>query len=291
VSKPKQIHLPRGWWKKIESQQAEMDLQLVDIEDEMQHFERLEQRRLAEHRRRERKEAAAAAAAQRAADRQERKRRMEQEQLLAAAQRAADLQEQTRRMEQDRLLAAEQARKEKAAREERVRRAFDDLERLMEDFAHSTGKDYFVEVFARACVFRRVPILAFIRHAGGSEASRSYITELGSVEGVTRHVWEVTLPKISLAIRYTQEKYTPQQNPRTAATICLYCRWGDSDWTPVDTPHDLLKVAGSGGSPRSGLVYQAMLGAVGLHSAILQDQMIEYLQARHAQAEEPAENS
>jgi hypothetical protein len=136
-----------------------------------------------------------------------------------------------------------------------------------------------------------VPIVAFIRHAGGSEASRSYTTELGSVEGVTRHVWEVTLPKISLAIRYTQEKYTPQQNPRTAATICLYCRWGDSDWRPVDTPHDLLKVAGSGGSSRSGLVYQAMLGAVGLHSATLQDQMIEYLQVRHAQAGEPAENS
>ena len=267
MSKPKQIHLPRGWWKKIESQQAEMDLQLVDIEDEMQHFERLEQRRLAERQRRKRKEAAAAA--QRAADREERKRRMEQE----------------------RLLAAEQARKEKAAREERVRRAFDGLDRAMEKFARSTGKDYFVEVFARACVFRRVPIVAFIRHAGGSEASRSYTTELGSVEGVTRHVWEMTLPKISLAIRYTQEKYTPQQNPRTAATICLYCRWGDSDWRPVDTPHDLLKVAGSGGSSRSGLVYQAMLGAVGLHSAILQDQMIEYLQARHAQAGEPAENS
>lgn len=291
MSKPKQIHLPRGWWKKIESQQAEMDLQLVDIEDEMQHFERLEQRRLAESRRRERKEAAAAAAAQRAADRQERKRRMEQEQLLAAAQRAADLQEQTRRMEQDRLLAAEQARKEMAAREKRVLRAFDNLERLMEDFAHSTGKDYFVEVFARACVFRRVPIVAFIRHAGGSEASRSYTTELGSVEGVTRHVWEVTLPKISLAIRYTQEKYTPQQNPRTAATICLYCRSGRNDWEPVDTPHDLLKVAGSGGSPRSGLVYQAMLGAVGLHSVTLQEQMIEYLQARHAQTGEQAENS
>ena len=158
MSKPKQIHLPRGWWKKIENQQAEMDLQLVDIEDEMQHFERLEQRRLAERRRLARKEAAA----QRAADRQERKRRMEQEQLLAAAQRAADLQEQTRRMEQDRLLAAEQARKEMAAREKRVLRAFDNLERLMEDFAHSTGKDYFVEVFARACVFRRVPIVAFI---------------------------------------------------------------------------------------------------------------------------------
>lgn len=285
MSKPKQIHLPRGWWKKIESQQAEMDLQLVDIEDEMQHFERLEQRRLAERRRLARKEAA------KAADNARRRERAAQERLLAAAQRAADLQEQTRRMEQERLLAAEQARKEKAARQERVRRAFDDLERLMEDFAHSTGKDYFVEVFARACVFRRVPVLAFIRHAGGSEASRSYTTELGSVEGVTRHVWEVTLPKISLAIRYTQEKYTPQQNPRTAATICLYCRWGDSDWRPVDTPHDLLKVAGSGGSSRSGLVYQAMLGAVGLHSAILQDQMIEYLQARHAQAGEPAENS
>ena len=285
MSKPKQIHLPRGWWKKIESQQAEMDLQLVDIEDEMQHFERLEQRRLAERRRLARREAA------KAADNARRRQRAAQERLLAAAQRAADLQELTRTMEQERLLAAEQARKERAAREERVRRAFDDVDRLMEDFAHSTAKDYFVEVFARACVFRRVPILAFIRHAGGSEASRSYTTELGSVEGVTRHVWEVTLPKISLAIRYTQEKYTPQQNPRTAATICLYCRWGDSDWTPVDTPHDLLKVAGSGGSPRSGLVYQAMLGAVGLHSAILQDQMIEYLQARRVQAGEPAENS
>ena len=285
MSKPKQIHLPRGWWKKIESQQAEMDLQLVDIEDEMQHFERLEQRRLAERRRLARREAAKAKRRERAA------RERKEAAAAAAAQQAAELQEQTRRMEQLRLLAAEQARKEMAAREERMRRAFDDLDRLMEDFAHSTGKDYFVEVLARACVFRRVPILAFIRHAGGSEASRSYTTELGSVEGVTRHVWEVTLPKISLAIRYTQEKYTPQQNPRTAATICLYCRWGDSDWTPVDTPHDLLKVAGSGGSPRSGLVYQAMLGAVGLHSAILQDQMIEYLQARHAQAGEPAENS
>ena len=289
MSKPKQIHLPRGWWKKIESQQAEMDLQLVDIEDEMQHFERLEQRRLAERRRLARKEAAKAADNARRRERAARERK--EAAAAAAAQRAADLQEQTRRMEQERLLAAEQARKEKAAREERVQRLFDDLDRAMEDFAHSTGKDYFVEVFARACVFRRVPIVAFIRHAGGSEASRSYTTELGSVEGVTRHVWEVTLPKISLAIRYTQEKYTPQQNPRTAATICLYCRWGDSDWTPVDTPHDLLKVAGSGGSPRSGLVYQAMLGAVGLHSAILQDQMIEYLQAKHAEAGEPAENS
>jgi hypothetical protein len=289
VSKPEQIHLPRGWWKKIESQQAEMDLQLVDIEDEMQHFERLEQRRLAERRRLARREAAKAANNVRRRERAARERK--EAAAAAAAQQAADLQEQTRRMEQERLLAAEQARKEKAAREERVQRLFDDLDRAMEKFARSTGKDYFVEVFARACVFRRVPIVAFIRHAGGSEASRSYTTELGSVEGVTRHVWEVTLPKISLAIRYTQEKYTPQQNPRTAATICLYCRWGDSDWRPVDTPHDLLKVAGSGGSPRSGLVYQAMLGAVGLHSATLQDQMIEYLQARHAQAGEPAENS
>ncbi len=289
MSKPEQIHLPRGWWKKIESQQAEMDLQLVDIEDEMQHFERLEQRRLAERRRLARREAAKAANNVRRRERAARERK--EAAAAAAAQQAADLQEQTRRMEQDRLLAAEQARKEKAAREERVQRLFDDLDRAMEKFARSTGKDYFVEVFARACVFRRVPIVAFIRHAGGSEASRSYTTELGSVEGVTRHVWEVTLPKISLAIRYTQEKYTPQQNPRTAATICLYCRWGDSDWRPVDTPHDLLKVAGSGGSPRSGLVYQAMLGAVGLHSATLQDQMIEYLQARHAQAGEPAENS
>ena len=289
MSKPKQIHLPRGWWKKIESQQAEMDLQLVDIEDEMQHFERLEQRRLAESRRLARKEAAKAADNARRRERAARERK--EAAAAAAAQQAADLQEQTRRMEQERLLAAEQARKEKAAREERVQRLFDDLDRAMEKFARSTGKDYFVEVFARACVFRRVPIVAFIRHAGGSEASRSYTTELGSVEGVTRHVWEVTLPKISLAIRYTQEKYTPQQNPRTAATICLYCRWGDSDWRPVDTPHDLLKVAGSGGSPRSGLVYQAMLGAVGLHSATLQDQMIEYLQARHAQAGGAAENS
>ena len=291
MSKPKQIHLPRGWWKKIESQQAEMDLQLVDIEDEMQHFERLEQRRLAEHRRRERKEAAAAAAAQRAADRQERKRRMEQEQLLAAAQRAADLQEQTRRMEQDRLLAAEQARKEKAAREERVQRMFDDLERLMEDFAHSTGKEYFAELFARACVFRRVPIVAFIRHAGGSQASRSYTTELGSVEGVTRHVWEVTLPKISMAIRYTQEKYTPEQNPRVAATICLYCRRGDDDWQSMNTPHELLKVAGSGGKSRNGLVFQAMLGAAGMRVYALQAQIIEYLKAKQRQAKEPEENS
>ena len=289
MSKPKQIHLPRGWWKKIESQQAEMDLQLVDIEDEMQHFERLEQRRLAERRRLARKEAAKAAYNARRRERAARER--QEAAAAAAAQQAADLRERTRRMAQIRLLAGEQARKEKAAREDRVRRSFDDLEQLIEDLAHSTGKDYFVEVFARACVFRRVPIVAFIRHAGGSEASRSYTTELGSVEGVTRHVWEVTLPKISLAIRYTQEKYTPQQNPRTAATICLYCRWGDSDWRPVDTPHDLLKVAGSGGSPRSGLVYQAMLGAVGLHSDTLQDQMIEYLQAKHAEAGEPAENS
>lgn len=61
MSKPKQIHLPRSWWRKSASQQAEVDLQLVDIEDEMQHFERLEQRRLAEERREARKQAAEAA--------------------------------------------------------------------------------------------------------------------------------------------------------------------------------------------------------------------------------------
>ena len=65
MSKPKQIHLPRSWWRKIASQQAEMDLQLVDIEDEMQHFERLEQRRLAEERREARKQAAEAASKRR----------------------------------------------------------------------------------------------------------------------------------------------------------------------------------------------------------------------------------
>jgi len=285
VSKPKQIHLPRGWWKKIESQQAEMDLQLVDIEDEMQHFERLEQRRLAERRRLARREAAKAKRRERAA------RERKEAAAAAAAQQAAELQEQTRRMEQLRLLAAEQARKEKAAREERVQRMFDDLERLMEDFAHSTGKEYFAELFARACVFRRVPIVAFIRHAGGSQASRSYTTELGSVEGVTRHVWDVTLPKISMAIRYTQEKYTPEQNPRVAATICLYCRRGDDDWQSMNTPHELLKVAGSGGKSRNGLVFQAMLGAAGMRVYALQAQIIEYLKAKQRQAKEPEENS
>ena len=289
MSKPKQIHLPRGWWKKIESQQAEMDLQLVDIEDEMQHFERLEQRRLAEERRQARKQAAKAASKRRKREQAARKRREAAE--AAAAEQAAKLEEQRRTMQQLQRLAEEEARRERAAREERARRALDRLDGSFADFSQGTGKDYFAELFARACRYRRVPLVAFMRHAGGPDASRSYTTELGSIEGVTRHVWEVTLPQVSLAFRYTQEKYTPEQNPRTAATICLYCRWGDSDWRPVDTPHDLLKVAGSGGSSRSGLVYQAMLGAVGLHSAILQDQMIEYLQARHAQAGEPAENS
>ena len=75
MSKPKQIHLPRSWWQKIASQQAEMDLQLVDIEDEMQHFERLEQRRLAEKRRQARKQAAEAASKRRKREEAARRRR------------------------------------------------------------------------------------------------------------------------------------------------------------------------------------------------------------------------
>ena len=289
MSNPKQIHLPRGWWKKIASQQAEMDLQLVDIEDEMQHFERLEQRRLAEERREARKQAAEAARKRRKREQAAKRRREAAE--AAAAQQAAKLEEQSRRIEQLQRLAEEEARKERAAREERARRALDCLDGSFIDFSQGTGKEYFAELFARACCYRRVPVVAFIRHAGGPDASRSYTTELGSIEGVTRHVWEVTLPKVSLAVRYTQEKYTPEQNPRVAATICLYCRRGDDDWRSMNTPHELLKVAGGGGRSRNGLVFQAMLGAAGMRDSVLQEQLIEYLKAKQRQAKEPAEKS
>lgn len=289
MNKPKQIHLPRSWWRKIASQQAEMDLQLVDIEDEMQHFERLEQRRLAEERREARKQAAEAARKKR--KRQQAARQRKEAAEAAAAEEAAKLEEQRRRIQQLQRLAEEETRKERAAREERARRALDRLDSLIEDFSQGTGKDYFAELFARACRYRRVPVVAFIRHAGGPDASRSYTTELGSIEGVTRHVWEVTLPKVSLAFRYTQEKYTPEQNPRVAATIVLYCRRGDDDWRSMNTPHELLKVAGGGGRSRNGLVFQAMLGVAGMRDQVLQDQLIEYLKAKQSQAEGSAEKS
>lgn len=292
MSKPKQIHLPRSWWRKIASQQAEMDLQLVDIEDEMQHFERLEQRRLAEERREARKQAAEAARKKRKREQAARQRREAAEAAAAAAaEQAAKMEEHRRRIDQLRRRAEEEAWKERAAREERARRALDRLDGSIEDFSQGTGKDYFAELFARACRYRRVPVVAFIRHAGGPDASRSYTTELGSIEGVTRHVWEVSLPKISLAIRYIQEKYTPEQNPRVAATICLYCRWLDNDWSSMDTPHELLRVAGDGGRSRNGLVFQAMLGVAGMRMFALQAQIIEYLKAKQSQAEEPAEKS
>jgi flagellar biosynthesis GTPase FlhF len=287
VSRPKQIHLPRSWWEKIASQQAEMDLQLVDIEDEMQHFERLEQRRLAEERREERKQAAEAARKRRKRQQAAKQRREAAEAAAAAAaEEAAKLEEQKRRMQHLQRMAEEEARRERAAREERARRALDRLDGSIEDFSQGTGKDYFAELFARACRFRRVPVVAFIRHAGGPDALRSYTTELGSIQGVTRHVWEVTLPKVSLAFRYTQEKYTPEQNPRIAASICLYCRRGDDDWQSMNTPHELLKVAGSGGKSRNGLVFQAMLGAAGMYDQALQDQIIEYLKAKQKQQKE-----
>ena len=289
MNKPKQIHLPRSWWRKIASQQAEMDLQLVDIEDEMQHFERLEQRRLAEERREARKQAAEAARKKR--KRQQAARQRKEAAAAAAAEQAAKLEEQKRRIQQLQRLAEEEAQKERAAREERARQALDRLDGSIEDFSHSTGKDYFAELFARACRHRRVPVVAFIRHAGGPDASRSYTTELGSIEGVTRHVWEVTLPKVSLAFRYTQEKYTPEQNPRIAASICLYCRRGDDDWRPMNTPYGLLEVADGGGRSRNGLVFQAMLGAAGMRDQVLQDQLIEYLKAKQSQAEGSAEKS
>lgn len=286
MSKPKQIHLPRGWWEKIASQQAEMDLQLVDIEDEMQHFERLEQRRLAEERRQARKQAAEAASRRRKREQAARKRREAAEAAAAAAaEQAAKLEEHRRTMQQLQRLAEEEARRERAAREERARRALDRLDGSMKDLSQSTGEDYFAELFARACRYRRVPVVAFMRHAGGPDASRSYTTELGSIEGVTRHVWEVTLPKVSLAFRYTQEKYTPEQNPRIAATICLYCRRGDENWLSMNTPHEMLKVAGAGGRSRNGLVFQAMLGVAGMRDRALQDQLIEYLKAKQSQAE------
>ena len=292
MSKPKQIHLPRSWWRKIASQQAEMDLQLVDIEDEMQHFERLEQRQLAEERREARKQAAEAARKRRKRQQAAKQRKEAAEAAAAAAaEEAAKLEEHRRRIEQLRRRAEEEARKERAAREERARQALDRLDGSIEDFSHSTGKDYFAELFARACRYRRVPVVAFIRHAGGPDASRAYTTELGSIEGVTRHVWEITLPKVSLAFRYTQEKYTPEQNPRIAASICLYCRRGDDDWRPINTPYELLEVADGGGRSRNGLVFQAMLGAAGMYDQTLQDQIIEYLKAKQSQAEEPAEKS
>ena len=286
MSKPKQIHLPRSWWQKIASQQAEMDLQLVDIEDEMQHFERLEQRRLAEERREARKQAAEAARKRRKREQAAKRRREAAEAAAAAAaEEAAKLEEHRRRIEQLRRRAEEEARRERAAREERARRALDRLDGSIEDLSHSTGKDYFAELFARACRYRRVPLVAFIRHAGGPNASRSYTTELGSIEGVTRHVWEVTLPKVSLAFRYTQEKYTPEQNPRIAATICLYCRRGDENWLSMNTPLEMLKVAGGGGKSRNGLVYQAMLGVAGMRDSQLQEQIVEYLKAKQKQKE------
>ena len=292
MSKPKQIHLPRSWWQKIASQQAEMDLQLVDIEDEMQHFEQLEQRRLAEERREARKQAAEAARKRRKREQAAKRRREAAEAAeAAAAEQAAKLEEQKRRMQQLQRLAEEEARREQAAREERARRALDRLDGSIKDFSQSTGNDYFAELFARACRFRRVPVVAFIRHAGGPDALRSNTTELGSIEGVTRHVWEVTLPKISLAFRYTQEKYTPEQNPRVAATIVLYCRRGDDEWRSMNTPHQMLGVAGGGGRSRNGLVFQAMLGVAGMRDSVLQDQLIEYLKAKQSQVEEPAEKS
>jgi flagellar biosynthesis GTPase FlhF len=293
MSKPKQIHLPRGWWKKIESQQAEMDLQLVDIEDEMQHFERLEQRRLAERRRLARKEAAKAAERARRRERaaQERKEAAAAAAARKTARDAAKAAERLLRMQREQLLAAEKAKLQRAEDEKQVQQIIDNAGGLVDNPARSTAKQCFAEVFARACRGQRLPIVAFIRHIGGSDASRSYTTELGSIEGVTRHVWEVTLPKVSLAFRYTQEEYTREQNPRTAASICLYYRWDNSDWRPMDTPHEMLRVAMAGGIARRNRVYQAILGVAGREFVGLQEQMIEYLKAKHAQTAEPAENS